>query len=154
MDIYNKDKTTILDKVDLSLGYLKNDTIIHPATPSIEEQGHYELIQQYEHGASYDYVIDVEGQEARPERIENIKVYIPYTTEELNKQALEREMTQLKIDWFDGHYTEHEQKYRRLHTLGLKTDEGKDAYTALTELYQEAEAKRKRIQEIEAILSE
>lgn len=69
------------------------------------------------------------------------------------KELAQYEITTIKI-WFTSYYAEHEQKHRRLHTLGLKTDEGKDPFIALTELYKEAEAKRKRIQELEALINE
>lgn len=49
--------------------------------------------------------------------------------------------------WYDHYYTIHEQQYRRLHTLGDTT-----AYDKLIELYKEAEIKRARIQELEAML--
>lgn len=61
----------------------------------------------------------------------------------------EQEMRELKV-WFDGYYTQHEQKYRRLHLLNKLTDEGTDALSALTALYTEAEEKRARIQTLEA----
>lgn len=55
--------------------------------------------------------------------------------------------------WFNGYYTEHEQKYRRLHSLNKLTDEGKNPYNELINLYNEAEIKRARIQELERLLS-
>ena len=58
------------------------------------------------------------------------------------------------INWFDTYYSIHEQKYRRLHSLGKLTDEGKDAYSELINLYNEAEIKRARIQELERLLSD
>lgn len=61
----------------------------------------------------------------------------------------EQEIRKLK-SWFDGYYTQHEQKYRRLHLLNKPTDEGTDALSALTALYTEAEEKRARIQTLEA----
>ena len=61
----------------------------------------------------------------------------------------EQEMRELKV-WFNGYYTQHEQKYRRLHLLNKLTDEGSDALSALTALYTEAEEKRSRIQALEA----
>lgn len=67
----------------------------------------------------------------------------------------EKNITNEKIElleWFDGYYAQHEQKFRRLHTLNKLTDEGKNAYNALVELYNEAELKRRRIQEIEWLL--
>lgn len=56
-------------------------------------------------------------------------------------------------EWFDEYYTEHEQKYRRLHSLNKLTDEGNDPYNELIKLYNEAEIKRARIQELERLLS-
>ena len=32
------------------------------------------------------------------------------------------------LTWFDIYYTQHEQKYRRLQTLGKMTDDGKDPW--------------------------
>lgn len=64
---------------------------------------------------------------------------------------LKVELENLKI-WFNEYYTQHEQKYRRLNTLKQLTDELEDPYNKLIELYQEAEHKRKRIQEIEVLL--
>lgn len=62
------------------------------------------------------------------------------------------EIDYLKL-WFNDVYTIEEQKYRRLHTLGKLTDEGKDPYNELINLYNEAEIKRARIQELERELS-
>ena len=66
---------------------------------------------------------------------------------------LKVELEDLKI-WFNEYYTQHEQKYRRLHSLGKLTDEGKDPYNELINLYSEAEIKRARIQELERLLSD
>lgn len=57
------------------------------------------------------------------------------------------------IYWFNHDYASKEQKFRRLHTLGKLTDEGKDPYQELINLYNEAEIKRARIQELERLLS-
>ncbi len=63
------------------------------------------------------------------------------------------ELTELKI-WYDNYYAQHEQKYRRLHTLNKLTDDEKDPYSELINLYNEAEIKRARIHELEALLNE
>ena len=68
-------------------------------------------------------------------------------------EKLQNEIKELK-NWFNKYYTEHEQKYRRLNTLKQLTDEQEDPYNKLIELYQEAELKRKRIQEIEVLLND
>ena len=58
------------------------------------------------------------------------------------------------IYWFNHDYACKEQKYRRLRTLGKLTDESKDPYNELINLYNEAEIKRARIQELERLLSD
>ena len=63
------------------------------------------------------------------------------------------EIDYLKL-WYNEDYTIREQKLRRLHTLGKLTDEGKDPYNELINLYNEAEIKRARIQELERLLSD
>ena len=68
-------------------------------------------------------------------------------------QKIEEEINDLKL-WFDIYYARHEQKYRRLHSLGKLTDVGKDPYNELINLYNEAEIKRARIQELERLLSD
>lgn len=57
------------------------------------------------------------------------------------------------ISWYDNYYTIHEQKYRRLYTLNLNDDDGISGYDKLIQLYNEAEIKRKRIQELEVLIN-
>ena len=64
-------------------------------------------------------------------------------------QPTEIEIESLK-NWFNVYYAEHEQKYRRLHTLNVKCDDGSSPYQALIQLYNTAEINRKRIQELES----
>ena len=54
--------------------------------------------------------------------------------------------------WFDKEYPPQEQKFRRLKEMGIKTDSGENAGEKLIELYNTAEVKRARINEIEKIL--
>lgn len=63
-----------------------------------------------------------------------------------------QEYRALKI-WFDNKYEYKEQKYRRLITLSLLGDDGSDPNDKLLDLYKEAEVKRRRIQEIECLIS-
>ena len=69
----------------------------------------------------------------------------------------ERELAQNEhyrlVEWFDVEYARKEQKLRRLHTLGKITDMGANPYDELIKLYNEAEIKRARIQELERLLS-
>ena len=73
--------------------------------------------------------------------------------QESKQELSQKELLELKY-WYDNYYTQHEQKYRRLHTLGKLTDEGKDAYSELINLYNEAEIKRARIQELEVLIND
>lgn len=68
-------------------------------------------------------------------------------------EILKKELVQLK-EWYDVSYAQHEQKYRRLHSLGKLTDEGANPYDELIKLYNEAEIKRARIQELERLISD
>ena len=71
--------------------------------------------------------------------------YNEYTA---NRKKLFNEMLELS-DWFDSYYAVHEQKYRRLIALNKADDDGINAADKLTALYEEAEVKRARIQELE-----
>ena len=154
MDVYNTNKTEILTEYDLTKGYLVNDTInkYHAEQPAIKEVSHYETIKEYANGGKdVKKVIDVEGKpykEAYTETID-IMVYKPYTQKELYQQELN-----MLTEWYDIYYTQHEQKYRRLHSLSKLTDEGTDPYDELINLYNEAEIKRARIQELEGLIGE
>ena len=83
--------------------------------------------------------------------VDNGKV-IAIEYQESQQELAQKELLELKY-WYDNYYTQHEQKYRRLHSLGKLTDEGKDPYSELINLYNEAEIKRHRIQELEALLA-
>ena len=72
------------------------------------------------------------------------------TNEQINVIA---ELTQL-TQWFNSYYIVHEQKYNRLIALNKLDDDGENPQTLLTTLYEEAEVKRKRIQELEKTLSQ
>lgn len=76
-----------------------------------------------------------------------------YEIKHKNKFIAETEISTLK-EWFRKYYTEHEQKYRRLHFLGITDDDGVEGKIKLAQLYEEAETKRKRIQELETLISE
>ena len=94
MKIYNEDKTQILDNPDLKKGWLQEDKIVIktiPATEEIPEEGHWITIKEYENGGKdVEWVVDVEGQPAKPEtyEYEDIQVYVPYTEEELKQKRI------------------------------------------------------------------
>lgn len=96
MKVYNQEKTQILENYDLEKGYLINDTITLPEVQAVEEQGHYETIAEYENGGKdVKWVVEVEGVEYKPERQEEILVYIPYTEKELERLHNEQELDTL-----------------------------------------------------------
>ena len=68
-----------------------------------------------------------------------------------NIKLARAEIAELKT-WFDTIYTKQEQKLRRLITLKTLCDDGQRPEDKLITLYNEAERKRKRIQDLEAIL--
>ena len=68
-----------------------------------------------------------------------------------NIKLARTEIAELKT-WFDTIYTKQEQKLRRLITLKILCDDGQRPEDKLITLYNEAERKRKHIQELEAIL--
>lgn len=88
MEIYNENMEPI-ENPDLSIGYLKDSTRIehHEAIEGVEEQGHYEVIAEYENGGKdVEWVVDVPYVMAQPAWDEEIQIqiYIFYTQEELD----------------------------------------------------------------------
>lgn len=101
MRVFNKDKSEVLESCDLEKGYLTDDVLVThvPASPAVEEVGHYKTLKVYDNGGKdVEWVVDIP---ARPEVVEHdeteeIKVYIPYTDEELRKIAAEARIEELK----------------------------------------------------------
>lgn len=122
MKVYNQSKTEILKEYDLSKGYLVDDTIIN----NIPEQkgetakekaekyiaigikvehinGKYYLIKEiYKNGASLEEIKETPPTPAYVD-IENIKVFIPYTENELKEIKLNalRQQRKILLDAFD-----------------------------------------------------
>lgn len=149
MRIFNQDKTKELNNYDETKGYLIADKILLKHIDKVEEQGHYETIKEYANGGKdIVYIIDKPAVMEK-DIYEDIKVFIPYTKNEL----IVNEINNIK-GWYENYYSQHEQKYRRLHLLNRLTNNGKDPYNELINLYSEAEDKRARIQELERLLSD
>lgn len=81
------------------------------------------------------------------------KFALKYEVVNASKIKLITEYESLK-SWFDNYYTIHEQKYRRLYTLNKNDDDGVSGYDKLIALYNNAETKRKRIQELEVLIND
>lgn len=125
MKIYNEDKTQelVAKECDLSLGCLKTETevIHHEAQEEQEEQGHYEIVAEYENGGQdIEWIVDVpgiEGHEAYDETIQ-YQIYHLYTEAELEiiqcdeqiayhqNQLLESDFKAIK--YAEGLYSEEE----------------------------------------------
>ena len=89
---------------------------------------------------------EIEPDENGRRRFKIIELYTP-------KDKYTMEIDELK-DWFANYYEYHEQKYRRLYALKLYCDDGSHPYDKLLALYDEAEHKRRRIQELEVLINE
>lgn len=96
-----------ITKPDLTLGYLVDDKIFvrhHEAVKQVDEQWHYEVIAEYSNGGKdVEKVIDVVGVEAKDawDEYENVKRYIAYTQEELdkiNQEKLDKATTNQRLD--------------------------------------------------------
>lgn len=136
MKVYNQDKTEELANYDLTLGYLAEDKRVIGRRKSLIEE-----IKNKDGSISTTVypTLDI---------TEDCFVYIPFTPKEL----MENEMADLKY-WFNNYYTIQEQKLRRLETLNILTDNGEIPHDALLNLYNEAETKRSRIQELEVLIN-
>lgn len=125
MKIYNEDKTQelVAENCNLSLGYLstETETVHHEAVEGQEEQGHYEVIREYENGGKdVEWIIDVPKIEGHPAYDETIhfQIYHLYTADELELiqckeqveiyQKLLEESDFKAIKYAEGLYTEEE----------------------------------------------
>ena len=85
-----------------------------------------------------------------------LKIINLVLTEQQEKEIIKQEsiieLNTLK-QWFDETYRYKVEKFTRLIALGKNDDDGKDCNIKKLELYNEAEEKRKRIQELENIIN-
>ncbi len=102
MRVFNEDKTQELKEYDLNKGHLELDKLFvkhHEAVEEIKEQWHYETIAEYPNGGKdVEKIIDVPYQAPKEEydEYEDIYVYIPYTSEELEELNKPSELEILK----------------------------------------------------------
>ena len=95
MRVFNQEKTQELTTYDLSKGKLVGDTLVKiiPAVEGQEEVGRYETIAEYPNGGKdVIWVVDQPYIEAQAERkeVEEIQVYVLFTTEEQAKYDIEK----------------------------------------------------------------
>ena len=111
---------------DLSLGYLVNDKIFiqhHKAIEQVDEQWHYEVIAEYSNGGKdVKKVIDVFGVEAKEawDEYEEVKRYIEYTQEELdkiNQGKTDKTTTNQRLDKIEEMVSKITEYFYRVNTL-------------------------------------
>ena len=93
MKVYNQEKTKVLENYDLRFGKLVCDVLetLVPEQKPVEEKFHFETIKEYPNGGKeLKKVIDVPSSAGVKEHIEkeNIKVFIPYSEQELEQIKL------------------------------------------------------------------
>lgn len=92
MKIFNEAKTMQLQSPDLEKGYLiyeKIQTGLTQAIVEVQEKGHYEVEREYPNGGKdMRWVVDVPyvAPKASQPIFEDIKVYIPYSAQDLVKK--------------------------------------------------------------------
>lgn len=131
MKVYNKEKTEVLETYDLTKGFLKTDKILkvhHEAVPAapavtvaskieailtnggkvIEVDGiHYEVVKEFPNGGrTLEQIEETPGvpkQEAY-DQYEDIRVYIPYTEQEIKAQEKIKKVLECKKYLADTDY--------------------------------------------------
>lgn len=84
-----------LEHADMDAGRLQQERILlqhHEAVAAVEEQGHYETVQEYENGGKdVAWVVDMPGREAQAawDEYEDILRFIPFTRAELAARGIE-----------------------------------------------------------------
>ena len=106
MEVYNQEKTQVLETYDLNLGYLIKDSITKnkPEVIEVKEQGHYEVTKEYSNGGKdVKWVVDVKGIKGQKATTyeEEILVYKLYTEHELNQRHLENLRNQREVECFN-----------------------------------------------------
>lgn len=139
MRIFNEDKTKELTREECSndLGYFVEETIITGHRPSLVE------VVENEDGSKSTTTYD------SLDITETILIYKLFT----DKDRYDREKYLLEY-WFNNEYKEQFEKCTRKIALGIKLKDGSDPHERLAELYEEAETKSARINELDRLKAE
>lgn len=159
MEVYNEEKTQILENYDLELGKLVNDTleVVIPEVQGVEEKYHYETVATYENGGKdVKKVIDVEGVECQPQKTikKDILVYVPFSENELKQRKI------VKLEnWFDNYFDKMltQSLWQTNFVISpdpffMKNDGQPMTYTNLEELKIKAESVRNEIRALRSLL--
>lgn len=138
MKIYNETKTQLLNEseCDLENGYLSDDIIITGQRPNLIET------KNNPDGSVSSTVYN------STDITEKILVYKSFTL----KEKYERELSELE-KWFLTEYREMFEKYTRKVTLNRVMKNGISPQTALSDLYDFAETKSDRINQLRILIS-
>lgn len=93
MRVFNKEKSQELFYYDLEKGYLTNDRLLvktHPSIPATDGVGHYKYKNFPNGGVEREWIWDIEPKpEVKElEEYEDIKIYVPYTEEQLTEKRI------------------------------------------------------------------
>lgn len=105
------EKNNEIQNPDLEKGYLTNETIViahHDAVEAKAGKSHVEVVKEYENGGKDIVTIwDEEPTEAKPayDETETIQRYTPYSTDELETIAKEKEEAKNKEAKLNSLYT-------------------------------------------------
>lgn len=105
MKIYLEDKKTQIKNPDLEKGKLVPDKIKIKVdeVPYISQDGHYEVIKEYENGGKdVEFIITTPKQDyvSAQEYEKEINIYIPFTKKELKVLEVEKLRQQREIECF------------------------------------------------------
>ena len=119
------------------MGYFVEETIITGHRPSLVE------VVENEDGSKSTTTYD------SLDITETILIYKLFT----DKDRYDREKYLLEY-WFNNEYKEQFEKCTRKIALGIKLKDGSDPHERLAELYEEAETKSARINELDRLMAE
>mgnify|MGYP003313394110 CR=1 FL=1 len=128
-----------MQEYDPALGYVQEDRLLikhHEAIEVVQEQGHYEVIAEYENGGKdVEWIVDVPAVEAKEayDEYEDILRYTPFTAKEL----AEHRIAELKGKLSATDYNI------------LKVVEGATTLSAVAEVVKQRAAWRREINELE-----
>ena len=104
--------------------------------------------EAYQFAEENNYLINCIGKSEEGEYLYQI---VERNIEEEARYVLQSEIENLKY-WFDTEYRYKNEKYVRLIALNTPDDDGVSAEIKIMQLYELAEEKRKRIQELEKMI--
>ena len=146
MRIFDEGKQNELKEYDRASGKLVRDTLFiahHEAREASEEVGHYVTLREYPNGGrDVKWVVDKPAVTACEEHdeYEDILIFVPFTEEELAKQAAQKEIGELKM------------KLQQTDYKAIKYAEGIITLADYAPIREERQAWRDRIGELEAVL--